>query len=122
VRGDVALVDTSVWVDHLRGTSSGLAERLVDGTVLVHPFVIGELSCGSLRHRAQVLDLLARLPEAPVLSHTEALAFVETRRLWSRGLGWVDVHLLGSALLARARLVTTDRRMRAIAAELGIAG
>ena len=92
------------------------------GRVLVHPFVIGELACGNLKNRREVLDLLARLPAAPVATHAEALDFLERRSLMGRGIGLVDVHLLASAALASpARLWTRDRRLATVAAELDLA-
>ena len=115
------LADTSVWVDHLRRGNPALRALLDETSVACHPFVIGELACGTLRHREAVLDLLARLPSAPVAQHHEALAVVESRRLMGRGLGWVDVNLLASALLAGAELWTLDRTLRDAAVRLGVA-
>ena len=117
------LVDTSVWIDHLRSGDRGL-ERLLDAsTVLVHPFVEGELACGNLRNRAAVLDLLGRLPAAPVAGHREVLAFIEYRALMGSGVGYVDAHLLASvALEGTARLWTRDRRLAAVAESLDLAG
>lgn len=117
------LVDTSVWVDHLRSGDVALAAQLDAGHVLTHPFVIGELACGNLRNRREVLDLLGRLPSAPTASHAEALEFLERRALMGRGIGFVDVHLLASAALAGpVRLWTRDRRLATIALELDLAG
>jgi len=117
----VILADTSVWVDHLRVGDARLAETLGRATVFVHPFVIGELACGRLRNRTEVLGLLRRLPAVPVATDDEALRFVEARRLMGRGIGWVDVHLLASTLLSGgARLWSRDRRLAAVAADLGV--
>lgn len=116
------LVDTSVWVDHLRVASRGLGTLLDEGDVLCHPFVIGELACGNLANRAEVLRLLAALPQAPRAADAEVLAFVEGRRLEGRGLGYIDVHLLAAALLAGSvPLWTLDRRLASAARELGVA-
>lgn len=116
------LVDTSVWVDHLHRTDSRLVQALGAGEVMAHPFVIGELACGNLRNRAEILRLLAALPSAPVASHAEAMAFIERRRLAARGIGFVDVHLLASVLLAgNSMLWTRDRRLDGIARSFGIA-
>ena len=116
------LVDTSVWVDHLRAGNPRLATELDGGRVLAHPFVIGELACGTLRNRRDVLDLLSRLPSAPIATYAEALDFLERRVLMGRGIGFIDVHLLASAALgAPAKLWTRDRRLAAIAAELSLA-
>ncbi|MFH1764168.1 MAG: PIN domain-containing protein [Gemmatimonadota bacterium] len=114
------LVDTSVWVDHLRSGNSTLASALETVDVWCHPFVLGELACGNLRNREEILDLLAALPQAPMATHTEALALVEGRNLMGIGLGWVDVHLLGSALLAGVPLWTLDRRLAQAARRLGV--
>ncbi len=109
------LVDTSVWVDHLRHGNETLARRLSAGDVRVHPFVIGELACGHLARRAEILSLLAALPQVPVVSHAEALEFLASQALSGQGLGWVDVHLLASARLARVAVWTLDRRLHAAA-------
>ncbi|HUG42695.1 MAG TPA: type II toxin-antitoxin system VapC family toxin [Acidobacteriota bacterium] len=114
------LVDTSVWIEHLGQGNDRLAESLNDGGVLCHRFVIGELACGRLRNRDELLSLLKALPAAPIAEHDEVLGFVATRRLFGRGLGWVDMHLLASALLAGCNLWTLDRPLAVVAAELGI--
>lgn len=115
------LVDTSVWVDHLRKGDRGLAELLTASNVLMHPFVIGELACGNLRKRDQILALLKNLPRAGVATDDEVLFFVERHALMGRGLGFVDMHLLASvALHGTARLWTRDKRLRAAADSLGL--
>ena len=116
------VVDSSVWIDHLRQGESRLAAALESGLVLCHPFVIGELACGHLRSRQGLLASLAQLPAAPVAAHSEAMSFLERHALAGRGAGWVDVHLLAStSLAAGARLWTSDKRLCALAAELGLA-
>ncbi len=116
------LVDTSVWVDHFRSGSAALAAALDVGEVLAHPMVIGELACGNLGRRREVLALLRELPSAPVATHLEALSFIESHTLMGRGIGFLDVHLLASTALAEStRLWTRDGRLAAVAAELGIA-
>jgi predicted nucleic acid-binding protein len=113
------LVDTSVWVDHLRRRDAALARELDAGTVLVHPFVVGEIACGLLPRRAEILSLLAELPIASVAQHGEALVFIERHRLAGRGIGYVDVHLLASAALAPGtKLWTRDRRLAVAARDL----
>lgn len=114
------LVDTSVWVDHLRRSNSTLVELLENDRVWTHAFVVGELACGHLANRARLLDSLAALPHVPAASHEEVLAFVEARRLMGRGLGWIDVHLLAAATLQALRLWTFDRRLAAVARDLGV--
>ncbi len=116
------LVDTSIWVAHLRRSQPRLATLLSEGQVLVHPFVISELACGTLRRRQEVLGYLHRLHLAPLARDQEALRLVELRRLMGRGLGWVDVHLLASCLLAGATLWSLDRRLMQVATALGVAG
>lgn len=116
------LVDSSVWIDHFRRASAELAALLDSRVVMVHPFVVGELACGHLPGREAVLAALGSLPAAPVVPHDEVLAFVERHRLMSRGIGWVDVHLLASATVAgRVSLWSRDRRLAAAAAEQGVA-
>lgn len=115
------LVDTSVWIDHLRRGNARLAALLDAGQVVSHPFVIGELACGTLHRRSVVLALLARLPVSTTATHAEALALIETRRLMGRGLGYVDVHLLAATALDDARLWTADKRLDGAARVLGVA-
>jgi hypothetical protein len=115
------LVDTSVWIQHLGRTEPRLTELLADGQVLIHPFVMGELACGTLRRRQEVLSLIGHLDAAPSAGDGEALRLIEQRRLMGRGLGWVDVHLLASCLLAGVRLWSLDRRLAQAAETLGVA-
>lgn len=116
------LVDTSVWVAHLRVSEPVLVSILERGDVLGHPFVAGELACGNLANRTEILGLLGRLAQAPVATAAEVLSFIDTRSLVGRGIGYVDVHLLASAALAAgARLWTRDRQLARIAAELRLA-
>jgi predicted nucleic acid-binding protein len=117
----VILVDTSVWVDHFRSADAQLAELLLDGRVLCHSFVVGELACGNLRRRAEILSLLGNLPRLPALPSKDVLNFIDVHRLMGRGLGWVDVHLLASAFLSRERLWTKDRRLAEAAHHLNVA-
>lgn len=115
------LVDTSVWIDHLRRRNPTLAGLLEEEQVITHPFVIGELVCGTLRQRGEVLTLLRMLPAASVAAHDEVLQFVEDHRLYNRGIGWVDAHLLSSARLSNAGLWTLDKPLRNAAAALALA-
>ena len=115
------LVDTSVWVDHLRTGVPELGALLEAGEVLTHPWVVGELACGTLRRRAEILELLGHLPAAPVATHDEVLAFIERHALMGRGLGYVDVHLLAAVRLhGDARLWTRDRRLGEAATGLDV--
>lgn len=114
----MTLVDTSVWIDHLRQGNQQLAAMLDSGDVCCHRFVIGELACGKLRNRDELLGLFKALPEAPIAEHEEVLDFIAKRNLSGRGLGWIDMHLLGSALLAKCRLWTLDTALGSAALEL----
>jgi predicted nucleic acid-binding protein len=117
----VILVDTSVWVEHLRPGLPRLAKLLQEGEVLIHPWVIGELACGNLRNRQQVLDLLQGLPAATVASDAEVLLLIEGEQLMGRGIGYVDAHLVAAARLSHCRLWTQDLRLAAVAQEQGLA-
>ena len=113
------LVDTSVWVHHLRDGAPALAAALEQGLVLIHPFILGELACGNLKNRDEVLQLLEKLPAAPVATDAEARDFIERCALMGRGIGYIDVHLLASVALAgTAHLWTRDKRLAAVAADL----
>ena len=116
------LADTSVWMDHFRHGSDRLAELLDINEVYCHPFVIGELACGNLKKRDVVLSLLNELPRARLADHNEILRFIDIQHLYGRGLGWIDVHLLSSALLTGCGLWTLDKPLMAAAEKLNIAG
>ena len=116
------LVDSSVWVAHLRTNESALVELLNTGRVLSHPFVIGELACGNLKNRKAVLSLLQDLPAAPVATDEEALFFIDSHGLMGRGIGYVDTHLLASVSLAGTGLLwTRDKRLNAVAGSMRLA-
>jgi predicted nucleic acid-binding protein len=116
------LVDTSVWIDHLRRGDPGLVELLERSSVVMHPFVVGEIACGSLRDRKSILELLQDLPPAVVADSDEALQFIERHALHGQGIGYVDVHLLTSVALTQgATLWTRDIKLLRIASALGCA-
>ncbi len=116
------LVDTSVWVDHLRRGDPGLVALLERAAVVMHPFVVGEIACGSLKDRQSLLELLHDLPGAVIATDDEAMQFIERHRLYGKGIGYVDVHLLASvALTGGAQLWTRDQRLRQVAAAMGFA-
>jgi predicted nucleic acid-binding protein len=117
----VILVDTSVWVDHFRRRNETLTELLDRGDVRCHPFVIGEIALGNLQRRETTLELFTNLPGCAVVSHEEALGLIHQHRLAGSGVGWVDVHLLASALIERVSLWTLDRRLLAVARRLRVA-
>lgn len=114
------LVDTSVWADHFSRSDERLAAHLRDGAVAIHPLVLLELDCGNLPRRNETLSLLGALPRVPEASHAEVHTLIERYRLQGHGLGAVDAHLLGSALLGRTALWTRDRTLAAAAARIGI--
>jgi len=116
----VVLVDTSVWVSHLREGNAKLEALLNEGMVVCHPFIIGELACGTMRNRAQILSLLQSLPTAEIAEHSEVLLFIERNRLVGKGLGYVDVHLLASAVLTDISLWTLDRKLQQASARIGL--
>lgn len=116
----MVLVDTSVWIKHFREGSSQLVQCLEQGVVVCHPFVVGELACGNLKNRREVLASLARLPGAEVATQAEVLTLIERHKLMGGGLGLVDIHLLASALLSSIPLWTLDKRLQQAAEELGI--
>lgn len=117
----LVLVDTSVWIDHFHRKDATLVSLLESNLVVGHPLVVGELALGSIRERTLVLELLARLQQAPEASNNEVLSLIENRRLSGRGLSIVDVHLLASALITGdVRLLTRDRRLADAAEEAGV--
>lgn len=116
------LVDTSVWVDHLARGNARLAALLEEDEVQVHPFVVGELALGRLRWREETLAHLAALPSVPAAEHHEVLGLVSDHDLAGSGVGWVDAHLLASALIGGTTIWTLDRPLAAAAARLGVNG
>ena len=116
------LDDTSVWVDHLRRGDPKLVHMLERSIVIMHPFVIGEIACGSLHDRASILELLQDLPAAAMAEGDEVLQFIARHVVHGRGIGYVDVHLLASvALTEGATIWTRDKRLRLVAEMLGCA-
>ena len=116
------LVDTSVWIDHLRKGNALLNTLLLNSAVLVHPFVIGELACGNLHNRSRILNLLGDLPASKVADDQEVLFFIEHNDLMGHGIGYVDAHLLASVSLSNpSRLWTVDRKLKDVAINLGLA-
>jgi predicted nucleic acid-binding protein len=117
----MTLVDTSVWVDHLRRSGDPqLIALLKKNNVWTHPWIVGEIACGNLAHRARVLGELQKLPQLPVARDREVLLLIERRRLMGKGIGYIDAHLLTAAVTQGARLWTRDKRLATIAAALGI--
>ena len=116
----MVLVDTSVWVAHLRAGNIGLEALLNDGHVVCHPFIIGEIACGKLKNRSEILSLLQALPMAKRAEHEEVMQFIENHRLMGKGLGYIDMHLLASAMLTNLSIWTLDKRLNEVSSTLGI--
>jgi hypothetical protein len=114
------LVDTSVWIAHFRTGGSKLGDLLRQDLVMAHPFVRGELACVNLRNRARILSDLEALPSAVSATHEEVLRLVDARRLWGLGIGWIDAHLLASALLSDCLLWTLDGKLAGAGAAAGV--
>jgi len=117
----MVLVDTSVWVMHLRQGRIGLDGLLDQGEVMCHPYIIGELACGNLNNRLEILSLLKTLPTALQPEHEEVMQFIENNSLMEKGLGYIDIHLLASAILSRVPLWTLDKKLKQVSLRLGIA-
>ncbi len=118
---ELVLADTSIWVTHFREGQKNLSQLLEQGLVACHQYIIGELACGSLKNRGEIIQLLEALPTVDVLEHTEVMDFIESRSLMSIGIGHVDIHLLGSSLLSNIPLWTFDKSLLKAAKSLNIA-
>lgn len=113
------LVDSSVWIDHLRTRNPELVAQLEWGQVVTHPAVLGELACGTFRDRGKFLSLMQQLPQIMEAEHEEVMTLIERHRLMGKGIGWIDAHLLASAILSNARLWTLDKRLAEIERRIG---
>ena len=107
----MVLVDTSVWVSHLRDGNAELANLLNDGRVLCHPLILGELACGNLKDREAILSFLQLLPMSIEAEHDEVLSFIEDNHIMGKGMGYVDVHLITSAVLTGVPIWTLDKKL-----------
>ena len=116
----MVLVDTSVWIDHFRNGNDKLINLLNDGDVICHHFIIGELACGNIKNRKEILSLLQALPTAVQSNHQEILKFIEINKLMGKGLGYIDVHLLASTLLSNSVLWSLDKKLKHIALEMKV--
>ena len=114
------LVDTSIWIDHLINSNDELIQLLNSNRVCIHPFIIGELSCGNISNRSEILTLLKALPRAEPALEDEIFTFIEYKKLYGIGLGFIDVHLLASALIHNVKLWTQDKTLRKVAKQLNI--
>ena len=119
-KADMVIVDTSIWVAHFRQGSRKLENLLMDGEVVCHPFIIGELACGNLKNRNEIISLLQSLPMGATIEFEEILFFIERNHLMGIGIGFVDVYLLASAQLTGAALWTADKRLNAAADQLDL--
>ena len=117
----MVLVDTSVWIRHFREKKHPLGMLLMKRQVICHPYVVGELACGNLKNRTEILSLLQRLPAAVSATHEEVLHFIDANRLMGIGLGYIDVQLLASAMLTSIPLWTADKKLNRVADQLRIA-
>lgn len=114
------LVDTSVWVDHFRRNNPTLQAILLDGKAACHQLIIGELVCGNFKNRTEIIELLQSLPQVPQVSFDEYLYFVEKRNLFGKGIGYVDIHLLASAVISQTKIWTLDKRLQNQAVSLSM--
>jgi len=114
------LVDTSVWIDHFRSADEELKSLLISGKVACHPFVIGEIACGFLKNRDEIIGLLQALPQLPVIELDEYLFFIDNNSLTSRGIGFVDINLLASVKITGNLIWTHDKRLNEIAVEMNL--
>ncbi len=116
----MVLVDTSVWINHLRKSDATLVKLLNDNQVVCHPYIIGELACGNLKNRAEILSLLQALPSIMQAQHKEILQLIEIKELMGQGLGYIDIHLIASALLTKVSILTADKKLAEVSTELGL--
>jgi len=114
------LVDTSVWIDHFHHSDEDLIELLLSNQVCIHPFILGELSCGNLSNRKEVLSLLRTLKNIDLVLDEEVFFLIEERKLFGKGLGFIDIHLLASAMIHHVPIWTRDNALKRVAGELGI--
>jgi len=116
----MVLVDTSVWINHLRDGDQHLEKLLFDGDVVCHNHIIGELACGNIKNRDEIISLLQALPMAPIVEFPEFLHFIEQHKLNGKGIGFVDIHLLASAQLGQMPLWTANKRLKTASIELDL--
>ena len=116
----MVLVDTSVWINHLRNNEHQLEKLLFNGSVACHPYIIGELACGNIQNRQEIMSLLQALPQTSPVEFEEYLFFIDQNQLYGKGIGFVDIHLLASAKLTQIPLWTADKRLQSASAELNL--
>jgi len=116
----LVLVDTSVWVEHLRSGNIGLGNLLNEGHVVCHLFIVGELACGNLSNRSEILSLLRALPLSNHAEHEEVMHLIENYSLMGKGLWYIDMHLIASAILTKVPIWTLDKKLREVSSKLGL--
>ena len=116
----MVLVDTSVWISHFRDGNSRLQKQLEEGRVVSHPFIIGELACGNITNRTEIISLMQSLPTLDVVEQDELLLFIEHHKIMGKGLGFVDVHLIAATMLAGIPIWTLDKKLRGVSSKLNI--
>jgi predicted nucleic acid-binding protein len=116
----MVLVDTSVWIEHFRSGNIGLENLLNDGDVACHLFIIGELACGNISNRAEILSLLRALPLTKHAAHEEVMHFIGNYELMGKGLGFIDMHLIASAVLSKVPIWTLDKKLKDVSSRLGL--
>jgi len=116
----MGLIDISIWIDHLRKGNRHLEKLLLDAEVACHSFVIGELACGNIKNRSEILTLLQSLPTIPTIDLDEYLYFIDQNLLYGSGIGFVDIHLLASAKLADIPIWTADKKLNEAAINLNM--
>lgn len=116
----MVLVDTSIWVSHFRDGNPHLKDLLLNGQAVCHSFIIGELACGNLHNREEILSLMQALPSATTAEHEEVLGLIDAHQLMGIGLGYVDIHLLASALLSGIPLWTEDKKLKEAARKMNV--
>lgn len=114
------LVDTSVWIDHFHHSDEALKKLLLSNQVCIHPFILGELSCGNISNRKEVLALLRSLGSVDMVLDEEVFILIDNRKLYGKGLGFIDIHLLASAMIHHVPIWTRDNTLKRVAGELGI--
>jgi len=114
------LIDSSVWIDHFRTENSLLSGLLMQGAIVMHEFILGELAIGNFKNRKEILTLLDSIPKLSKLTHDEFLYFLEQNSFYSKGVGFVDIHLLGSTKLAGVKIWTLDKRLLKLATSLNL--
>ncbi|VAX34997.1 Toxin 1, PIN domain [hydrothermal vent metagenome] len=114
------IVDTSIWISHLRKKNILLTKELLTTNILIHPFIIGELACGNLKNRKEFISLLQTLPQTQTVTQEEILYFIEHHQLMGLGIGFIDIHLLASTQLTKSLLWTADKKLHAIAKKFNL--